>query len=117
MIGLTTYNRWCNYYIPNLTGTLDGRAPLMGPAAARAIATTFGMIARPQELHGQKAGEMMTKRVGVCNLLKHALPRPRFSTCNLLKHALNRGRGSACFRRLHVRLFSPTRFRFAIYSI
>ena len=65
MIGLTTYNRWCNYYIPNLTGTLDGRAPLMGPAAARAIATTFGMIARPQELHGQRGGEIMTRRVGV----------------------------------------------------
>ena len=65
MIGLTTYNRWFSYYIPKITGTLDGRAPLLGPAAARAIATAFGMIARPQELHGQKAGEMMTKRGGV----------------------------------------------------
>ena len=65
MIGLTTYNLWCSYYIPKLTGTLDGRAPPLGPGAARAIATTFGMIARSQDLQGQRAREIMTKRVGV----------------------------------------------------
>ncbi len=107
MIGLTTYNRWCSYYIPKLTGTLDGRAPLMGPAAARAIATAIGTISRPQDLLGQGAGEIMTKRVA----------RHFGFNATKARHGANRGRGSTCFRRLHVRLFSPTRFRFAIYSI
>ncbi len=36
----------------------DGWAPLMDLVAGLAIATTFWMIARLQELHGQNAGEL-----------------------------------------------------------
>ena len=65
MIGFRAYNRWHSYDVHNRNGGLDSPAPLMGPAEGQTVATTFWMGARPQELHGQKAGEMMTKRGGV----------------------------------------------------